>query len=204
MGMQDTKVFFQQEGKLQLVKQLKGGVFHLTKNKTNTELSTLWQPCCGSYTSRLLTYRFSESESGELQSAIFFIGRLTPILVDEIELKKNKPKSSTRLIDYRKLKKGHVDTLRLFALHPDFRGISPYFKDQTKKIRGLLRAKRPVPLLTYPMPTPLYILSTKTYGDETWHLVLTDVLDNVPKSLYEWGDGDRRQFVGWIKAADLR
>ena len=84
MGMQDTKVFFQQEGKLQLVKQLKGGVFHLTKNKTNTELSTLWQPCCGSYTSRLLTYRFSESESGELQSAIFFIGRLTPILVDEI------------------------------------------------------------------------------------------------------------------------
>ncbi|MEL7148329.1 MAG: hypothetical protein AAFO69_18290, partial [Bacteroidota bacterium] len=203
LALMDTKLYFQEDGRLKFSKKLDGGIHHIRQSRDSTWVSTLWLPCCGSYTSRISTYLFTKHHDGTLLSTISFIGR--------IGRNANVQKTSSEAVSFRSsllltegLESVKLDTLRLYGLFPDFRGTSAYFGKNNKDISTLVKAKSPVNLLTYKGVAMAKIIAHQDFENETWLLVLTSPLNEVPKSLYEWSSGDRRRFVGWIRRGDLK
>mgnify|MGYP001799390039 CR=1 FL=1 len=203
MSKTDTKVFLNDGKRLVYTKMLPGGIFHIAKRQDTLLVSTLWQPCCDSYTSRIETYAFHADDEGEFQSSISFIGRYYRVFIDAGEVQSMKKEPSATLLSLSGLATGQADSLQLHALPIDFRGVSAYFREKDREVKRLIRTRQPVPLLTLEETTHVTIISKKQFADENWFLVLTDIVNEVPKSLYEWSRGDRRRFIGWVKESDV-
>lgn len=209
MGKRDTKVYYLENGRYEYHRELPGTVIHMNKDKEdNLVVYTHWKPCCDSYTSRIEKYLFSPSKKGEYGSSISVIGRLTEYIKIKVTEQENDvaelyPIPIRAMKDFSKLRKGKLGSVDLVAFWSDFRGTSPYFRERNQEIRSLLRNRQPIHLLTLEAQVDVRIIAEKIHNNERWFLVLTDAMNDVPKSLYEWSAGSQRQFVGWVQDVDL-
>ena len=192
LGKQDTKVYFLQENTLVYHGKLTGSVINIRQSADGQlEVYTYWRPCCDSYTSGIEKYVFSKSKKGVMAASISCIGPMAPGM------------KNVSLKDFSRLKKGRLEKIDLVAFWDDFRDTYPYFGERNKEIKALIRDKQPVHLLVLDASVTVSIIAEETRDRERWYLVLTDPLDQIPKSLYEWSAGDNRQFIGWVQNVEL-
>ena len=198
MNQQGTRIYLNQNTKLIHHKDIAGYLMTITHlpDSLKTTLRTCWQPCCDSYTSRIESFEFSNESRAKFTGSISIIGRLmeTIIIQDSIYI----PSPIRRPPDFSSSQKAVLTKVELIAFQADFRGTSPYFRDRNQEIRQKLRLGEPIPLLTIDQTVPALILTSEMKQGETYYLVLTDALNDVPKSLYEWSEGNNRQFIGWV------
>ncbi|MTI39545.1 hypothetical protein [Fulvivirga lutimaris] len=186
-NLRDTKIYMQDNGQFEFLKILRGGILDIEKKESSWLVSTHWRPCCDSYTSRIITHEFSKGNEGVLKESISYVGS---------GWLKGLPDFSTS-------KSGSINDADLMATVNDFRGSHPYFREQNKTIHESLRAGNPIRLIHLPGDVKINILDKKQEGKETWYLVITEAISDVPKSIYEWSDGDNRRFIGWVKDVSI-
>lgn len=205
MGMMDTKMFINNGMKLEFKKQLEGQLINVKKNDRTIEFSTYWKPCCDSYTSRIFTYTINGKGSIQLNSTISIIGipyaKNLPdsVQTDEDEWVMPLPIAVNRMKDFGDLEKVILKQVELYAFKEDFRNTSPYFRERNKEIHEQIRKDQEILMLKVETPINVRIIEKMKRNNQEWLLVITDEIDNVPKSLYEWSQGDNRRFVGWIR-----
>jgi len=182
----DTKLYFNEGNKLVLQKTIDGGAVSFRQRKNGTKVVAMrWIPCCTSYTSRLTTLTFSGHHQFT-ESSISVIGGIG-------------------ITDFSGLKEFMLDSIALYAFGLDFKGAHPYFGKRDKEIQPLLRAmQQPILLLSMKGQTTVGLITEREINGEIWSLIITDPLDDVPRSLYEWSRGDNRRFVGWVRSRQLR
>ncbi|MEO1054756.1 MAG: hypothetical protein AAFX87_29255 [Bacteroidota bacterium] len=198
-GLRDTKVFFKEGHTLKLYGTLRGRLLQINQHKKTTTLSTLWQPCCDSYTSRIEKHAVAVHHQVDFVESISIIGRIESIFVDP----EDGPQVLKGVPDFSSLKQGHIKNTSLYASRVDFRGTSPYFRERNKEVREILRKVEEVALLSIKEKVAVLVLDEKVVGNKQWWLVLTAPLQGVPKSLYEWSNGDNRRFIGWVDSITL-
>uniref|UniRef100_UPI00404A4098 hypothetical protein n=1 Tax=Fulvivirga sp. TaxID=1931237 RepID=UPI00404A4098 len=186
-NLRDTKVYMQEKGQFEFLKTLRGGILDIEKKESSWLISTHWRPCCDSYTSRIITHEFSINNQGAFKESISYIGS---------GWLKGLP-------DFSALKSGSIKDADLMATLNDFRGTHPYFGAQNKVIHESLRAGDPISMVHLPGDTKINVLDKKQEGEESWYLVITENVSGVPKSIYEWSDGDNRRFIGWVKDVSI-
>ena len=186
-NLRDTKIYLQKNGRFEFLKTLRGGILDIQKKESSWLVSTHWRPCCDSYTSRIISHEFSKANQGIFQESISYIG---------LSRLKGLP-------DFSGLQPGSVNNADLMATIDDFRGTHPYFREQNKVMQESLRAGKPLSLLHLSGDVKINILEKKQVGEESWYLVITEAVSDVPKSIYEWSDGDNRRFIGWVNEASI-
>ncbi|MEQ9306895.1 MAG: hypothetical protein RJQ14_23470 [Marinoscillum sp.] len=182
-GVQRTKIFYRNNDSLLFKKELPGRLVSMEQIGSE-ELSffTVSNPCCDSYTAQIIKY----SHRGSILNRDYTVS-----IVGEIKT------NGMPSIDDRPAKS--LPSLDLYADQFDFRSTSTYFGERTNEIHAVLRTGKMVRMLSLDYPVLVEILYTKTIDEQKWHLVLTESLNNVPPSLYEWSAGDHMRFIGWTK-----
>ena len=187
-----TKVYYNERNVLTYHSNLKNGIIDIYKEGTSYSVFTQFHPCCDSYTTRIDQYKFSAKEKAVFVESISLIGR-----------------SYTRYVglpDFSTSKKGRINNLSIYALPPDFKQTSPYFRERSKEVRATIRARKKVELIKIEEQVEVGILDSATFKEEDYFLIITDPLNGLPKmpvSLYEWSDGDGRRLIGWVKAEEV-
>ncbi|MEQ8302917.1 MAG: hypothetical protein RIB47_05970 [Cyclobacteriaceae bacterium] len=184
-NLTDTKVYLKEEHQYQFLKIFHGRIIDIRKGHDHYEIHTLWVPCCDSYTSRIDINTFSASSSVSLES-IFVIG--SPKL--------------RGMPDFESLPSGTITDASLFAFQDDFKGTSPYFRENNKHLRDSLMGGHPIQLIHLAGETKVKTIETRTIKGKKWSLVITETIKQAPKSLYEWPPGDRARFIGWVSQVD--
>ena len=87
----------------------------------------------------------------------------------------------------------------MYGTPEDFRGTSPYFRDR-RDVSDSLRRGRMVELMQIDKTTEVQLIEKRTFKNQEWLLVITPPLSNVPRSLFERSQGNRKRFIGWVKA----
>ncbi|MEQ8472348.1 MAG: hypothetical protein RIC35_14240 [Marinoscillum sp.] len=182
-GVLHTKVFYRKNDSLIFDSTIPGRVVSLEKVGENRMVFYLVSnPCCDSYTGQIIKY---------LHLGPTLIRQYTLSIVGEVKTR------GMPAIDNEPVKS--LPQLDLYADQFDFRSTTTYFGDRTNEIHAILRTGKMVKLLSLDRPVLVEILYTKTIDEQKWHLVLTESLDDIPNSLYEWSEGDKMRFIGWTK-----
>lgn len=161
---------------------LPGKVISIEKQPTKYIMHTLTNPCCDQYTAQVQQYTHSR-DTLIRDYTLSIIGSLksnaVPILNDF-------PVKS-------------LPSLKLHADQFDFRSTTTDFGEQTDQMHAILRTGQFVEILSLERPVVVQILYTKTIDEQPWHLVMTEVIESAPPSLYESSSVQRMKFVGWTK-----
>ena len=182
-----SKVYINEENVLKYYSTLRGGILDIQKTDSTYSCYTIWYPCCDSYTTRIEKYDFTADTVAAFDYSISVVG------LDHL---KGFP-------DFTGYKTICIENPSLYASPEDFRGTSPYFKKRTKDIRDSLRAGYYIKLIDLSGKLNVSILDKKISKEITWYLIITEPMNDIPKSLYEWSEGSGRRFVGWIKEEAL-
>lgn len=185
-----TTVYLNIDGTLERITSIDGRLLEIDqKSNQGISIYTLWKPCCDSYTNRIESYEIVENEVSKSET-ISFIGNSKIRHVPDFSRYEKKT-----------LKKGAV----LYAIDTDFRRLAPYFRDDNKEYKELMRNKKPLPMMTLDTEVKVAVLlemEVEVYG-EMFAAIVTDKF-NAPKSHFEWSDGENIRIVSWVKIEDLQ
>ncbi|MEP2668761.1 MAG: hypothetical protein ABJH04_07195 [Cyclobacteriaceae bacterium] len=184
-NLTDTKVYFNNNDQLKFHQKLSGDVIAIDQQKNALEVFTLWTPCCDSYTSRIEKYVFSTNDSGQFILSVSFVG-----------------KSKLKGLPEFDSKRAVIKDLKLYASKEDFRGTSPWLRGRNREARDSLQNGHAINLIKLRGDIPVNILDQKDNHGTIWYLVITNILSDVPKSLYEWSSGNGRRLVGWTNSIE--
>jgi len=184
-NLTDTKVYYNSNDSLKFFTILNGDFLAIDQRENEYEIFTHWSPCCDSHTSRIEKYVFNTTDSGKLIQTISFIGK---------NHLKGFPEFDSRATV--------ISDLELFASAEDFRTTSPWFRERNREARDSLQNGHFINLIKLKGKISVNILDQKVVNGTTWYLVVTDMLTDTPKSLYEWSSGNGRRLVGWTKRID--
>ncbi len=185
-----TKVYYNINNELTYYTTLRDGVFDMRKNKKSYEIYTLFQPCCDSYTTRIEKYIFSKEHKAKFDESISIIGRT-------YYRYSGMPNFNTK-------KTETFSNPSFFAFHKEFKG--HYFGKRTREVNKTLKEKGIIELVKVAGEVEVEILNEINFKNETYYLVLTEPLNDLPKmpeSLYEWSQGNGRRLIGWVKASEV-
>lgn len=183
MGIMSSKIYINEGNILKYKCTVSGGLLHIEKSGSSYNCYFVWYPCCDSYTSRISKYSFSKDQFAEKEFVISVIGL----------------KHLKGLPDFEGNKVIKIKDPSLYAKPEDFRLTVPYFRERNKNIRDSLKAGFDIKLIDLKGDITFYILETNHNLNQTWHFVISETINELPKSLYEWSTGDKRRLIGWIK-----
>lgn len=192
MSQTATKVYYNNNNVLEYTSYLRDGLIDIKKNDDSYNIYTLFQPCCGSYTTRIDQYRFSKVDTAIFKESISIIGR------SYFPYK--------GMLDFTTKTTKFVKNPSLYGLPADFKNASAYFGKRNKEIRAKLKAKEKIELIKVEGSIEVGVLGKTTFKEEDYFLVITQALNklpNMPASLYEWSQGNGRRLVGWVKATEM-
>jgi len=186
-----TKVYYNLGGYLEFDSLLPDGILDIQKHEDYYDVYTLFQPCCGSFTTIINRYKFSASEKGSFQESISHIGRTYfPYngMPDFESLPETILKKESQLIAFsRTIKSG-------------------YFKERKKEVQQKLKEDGFIKLIQLKDETKAKIISETNFKGKDYVLIITEPLNEIPKFpevLYEKNEGNNRRLIGWVLKENL-
>ena len=185
LGRATTTIYLNKKGKkLERKAVIDGRLLDIEqKHKEGLTIHTLWQPCCDSYTNRILSYQVSENEISQV-GLLAFIGNT-----------KLRHLPDFSKYDKKTLKKGAI----MYAIDTDFKHLSPYFRDDNKAFKEKMRNQEALPMMTVESDLKVSVLlqlEVEVYG-ELYAAIVTDLF-SAPKSHFEWADSENSRIVSWV------
>jgi hypothetical protein len=199
MSATSTAIYLNEEEKLRIDTIIKGKLVNIYPTKKGSSIYTFWKPCCDSYTNRLENYVIS-SNGVEFSGSVSYIGRsrLTDVPDFESFFKTQKP--------YAPLKKGKVTLKKgapLYAMKLDFRNVHPYFRDDNKPYQETLKKNEPIVLMEVGTKIEAIVLGSLELNGKRYYAILTNEMNDVAKSHFEWSAGAHRRFIAWVSPEDF-
>ena len=177
-----SKIYYNNGGKLEYHSTLPDGIIDIKLSEKSVEVYTMFHPCCGSYTTIISQYNFSENEKAVFKESISMMGNtFYPFkgLPDFSQLENKIIPANTALYVFQKtIGSGYI---------------------RNKKIKEALRNNGYYELLNLSDETNVKIISEKTFKDVEYVLVITEPLNNITDTLFEKTSGDYKRLIAWIK-----
>ena len=177
-----TKIYYNNGGKLEFYSTLPDGIIDIKLSKKSIEVYTMFHPCCGSYTTVINQYNFSENEKAVFKESISMMGTtFYPF---------------KGLPDFSQLESIIVPVNTALYVFQKTIG-SSYIQD--KKIKEALRNDGYYELLNLSEETKVKIISEKNFKEIQYVLIITEPLDNISDILFENTLGNKKRLVAWVK-----